>query len=333
MIKGRKISFSATQPSGNITLGNSMGALRRWPTFQGDYDCIYCVVDEHAITVRQNPADLRHHSLELFAQLIACGIDPERSILFIQSFVPAHVELAWVLNCFTMFGELNRMTQFKEKSLSHADNINAGLFTYPTLMAADILLYQADVVPVGEDQRQHVELCRDIAIRFNGVYGDVFTVPEAEIPKTAGRVMSLQEPEKKMSKSSDNENSYILVMDSPDVIMRKFKRAVTDSQAEVRYDPEQKPGVSNLMDIYAGATGLSMEEIRRQFEGKGYGEFKTAVGEATVELLRPVRENTLRLMADKGELERLMKTGAEKAAAVSSYTMNKVRKKVGFLPR
>ena len=254
------------------------------------------------------------------------SLSPFRSILFIQSFVPAHAELAWVLNCFTMFGELNRMTQFKEKSLSHADNINAGLFTYPTLMAADILLYQADVVPVGEDQRQHVELCRDIAIRFNGVYGDVFTVPEAEIPKTAGRVMSLQEPEKKMSKSSDNENSYILVMDSPDVIMRKFKRAVTDSQAEVRYDPEQKPGVSNLMDIYAGATGLSMEEIRRQFEGKGYGEFKTAVGEATVELLRPVRENTLRLMADKGELERLMKTGAEKAAAVSSYTMNKVAK-------
>ena len=333
MIKGRKISFSAIQPSGNITLGNYMGALRRWPTFQGEYDCIYCVVDEHAITVRQNPAELRHHSLELFAQLIACGIDPEKSILFIQSHVPAHAELAWILNCFTMFGELNRMTQFKEKSQSHADNINAGLFTYPTLMAADILLYQTDIVPVGEDQRQHVELCRDIAIRFNGVYGDVFTVPEAVIPKTAGRVMSLQEPEKKMSKSSDNENSYILVMDSPDIIMRKFKRAVTDSEAAVVYDPEHKPGVSNLMDIYAGATGLTMEQIQQQFEGKGYGEFKTAVGEAVVELLRPVRENTDRLMADKGELERLMKEGAAKAGHVSSFTLNKARKKLGFLPR
>ena len=333
MIKGRKISFSGIQPSGNITLGNYMGALRHWPTYQDDYDCVYCVVDEHAITVRQDPAKLRQHTTELFAQLIACGIDPEKSILFVQSHVSAHAELAWILNCYTMFGELSRMTQFKEKSASHADNINAGLFTYPSLMNADILLYQTDIVPVGEDQRQHVELCRNVAIRFNGVYGDVFTVPEAVIPKTAGRVMSLQEPEKKMSKSAENENSFVLVMDTPDAVMRKFKRAVTDSEAEVRYDPEHKPGVSNLFDIYSGATGLSREQIEQQFAGKGYGDFKVAVGEAVVELLRPVREETQRLMADKGELERLMRVGSEKAAAVAGYTLNKVRKKVGFLPR
>ena len=333
MIKGRKVSFSGIQPSGNITLGNYMGALRHWPTYQDDYDCIYCVVDEHAITVRQDPAQLRRHTTELFAQLIACGIDPEKSILFVQSHVSAHAELAWILNCYTMFGELSRMTQFKEKSASHADNINAGLFTYPSLMNADILLYQTDIVPVGEDQRQHVELCRNVAIRFNGVYGDVFTVPEAVIPKTAGRVMSLQEPEKKMSKSAENENSYVLVMDPPDVIMRKFKRAVTDSEAEVRYDPEHKPGVSNLIDIYSGATGLTKEAVEQQFAGKGYGDFKTAVGEAAVELLRPVREETTRLMSDKGELERLMKLGAEKASSVAGYTLNKVRKKVGFLPK
>ncbi len=333
MIKGRKISFSGIQPSGNITLGNYMGALRHWPTYQDDYDCVYCVVDEHAITVRQDPAKLRQHTTELFAQLIACGIDPEKSILFVQSHVSAHAELAWILNCYTMFGELSRMTQFKEKSASHADNINAGLFTYPSLMNADILLYQTDIVPVGEDQRQHVELCRNVAIRFNGVYGDVFTVPEAVIPKTAGRVMSLQEPEKKMSKSAENENSFVLVMDTPDAVMRKFKRAVTDSEAEVRYDPEHKPGVSNLIDIYSGATGLSRDQIEQQFAGKGYGDFKVAVGEAVVELLRPVREETQRLMADKGELERLMRVGSEKAAAVAGFTLNKVRKKVGFLPR
>lgn len=332
MNKDRKVSFSGIQPSGNITLGNYMGALRYWPTYQDDCDCVYCVVDEHAITVRQDPAALRHHALELFAQLIACGIDPQRSILFVQSQVPAHAELAWVLNCFTMFGELSRMTQFKEKSASHADNINAGLFTYPSLMAADILLYQTDIVPVGEDQKQHVELARDIAQRFNGVFGDVFTIPEAVIPKVGARVMSLSEPEKKMSKSSDNENSYILVMDTPDAIMRKFKRAVTDSDACVRKFPD-KPGVSNLIDIYCAATGATAEEVERQFEGKGYGDFKPAVGEAVVEFLRPVREETERLMADKGELERLYRLGAEKAAHVANRTLMKVHKKLGFLPR
>ena len=332
MNKDRKVSFSGIQPSGNITLGNYMGALRYWPTYQDDCDCVYCVVDEHAITVRQDPAALRHHALELFAQLIACGIDPQRSILFVQSQVPAHAELAWVLNCFTMFGELSRMTQFKEKSASHADNINAGLFTYPSLMAADILLYQTDIVPVGEDQKQHVELARDVAQRFNGVFGDVFTIPEAVIPKVGARVMSLSEPEKKMSKSSDNENSYILVMDTPDAIMRKFKRAVTDSDACVRKSPD-KPGVSNLIDIYCAATGATAEEVERQFEGKGYGDFKPAVGEAVVEFLRPVREETERLMADKGELERLYRLGAEKAAHVANRTLMKVHKKLGFLPR
>ncbi len=332
MNKTRKVSFSGIQPSGNITLGNYMGALRNWPSYQDEYDCVYCVVDEHAITVRQDPTALRHHAMELFAQLIATGIDPEKSILFIQSHVPAHAELGWALNCYTMFGELSRMIQFKEKSASHADNVNAGLFTYPTLMAADILLYQTDIVPVGEDQRQHVELTRDIAQRFNGIYGDVFTLPEAVIPKVGARVMSLTEPTKKMSKSAENENSYVLVMDSPDAIMRKFKRAVTDSDACVRKSPE-KPGVSNLIDIYCAATGESVEEVERRFEGKGYGNFKPAVGEAVVELLRPVREETERLMADKGELERLYRLGAQKASAVAERTLSKVHKKLGFLPR
>ena len=242
----KKVIFSAIQPSGKITLGNYLGALRNWVDLQSDYNALYCVADEHAITVRQNPADLRKQTLELYAQLIAIGLDPARSIIFIQSHVPQHAELAWVLNCYTMFGELSRMTQFKDKSATHADNVNAGLFTYPSLMAADILLYQADLVPVGEDQRQHVELTRNIAQRFNGVYGDVFTMPEAYIPKVGARVMSLAEPEKKMSKSSANENSYVLVMDKPEVIARKFKRAVTDSETSVRYDPVNKPGIVTL---------------------------------------------------------------------------------------
>ena len=332
MIQDRKVSFSGIQPSGNVTLGNYIGAMRHWPKFQDEYNCVYCVVDQHAITVRQDPAQLRKHTMELFAQLIACGIDPERSILFIQSHVPAHTELAWVLNCYTMFGELSRMTQFKDKSARHADNINAGLFTYPSLMAADILLYQTDIVPVGEDQRQHVELARDIAQRFNGVYGDVFTVPEASISKVGGRVMSLTEPEKKMSKSAENENSFVLLMDPPEVIMRKFKRAVTDSEGGIYRSPE-KPGVTNLIDIYAAATGLTPDQVEAEFSGKGYGDFKTAVGEAVVELLRPVREETLRLMSDKAQLEAYYRSGAEKAARVAEKTLRKVHKKLGYVPR
>lgn len=328
----KKIIFSGVQPSGKITLGNYLGALRHWAALQDRYQCLYCVVDEHAITIRQDPAGLRRQALELFAQLIACGIDPERSILFIQSHVPAHAELAWVLNCYTMFGELSRMTQFKEKSSRHADNVNAGLFTYPSLMAADILLYQADLVPVGEDQKQHVELTRNIAQRFNGVYGDVFTIPEPYIPKIGARIMSLTEPEKKMSKSSDNPNSYLLVMDPPEDIMRKFKRAVTDSEGGI-YRSEEKPGVSNLIEIYSAATGTAPEAVEAEFAGKGYGVFKAAVGEAVAELLRPVREQTLRLLADKGELEHLYRRGAERASEIAGRTLAKVHKKVGFLPR
>ena len=328
----KKIIFSATQPSGRITLGNYLGALRNWVALQDDYNAIYCVADEHAITVRQDPAALRRQSLELYAQFIASGLDPEKSIIFIQSHVPQHAELAWVLNCYTMFGELSRMTQFKDKSASHADNVNAGLFTYPSLMAADILLYQADLVPVGEDQRQHVEITRNIAQRFNGIYGDVFTMPEAYIPKVAARVMSLSEPEKKMSKSSPNENSFVLVMDKPEAIMRKFKRAITDSEGGIYRSPE-KPGVTNLIEIYSAVTGMTPEAVENEFNGKGYGVFKPAVGEAVVEALRPIREETERLLGDKGYLETLYRQGAEKAAALANRTLRKVHKKVGFAPR
>ena len=328
----KKTIFSATQPSGRITLGNYLGALRNWVALQDDYNAIYGVADEHAITVRQDPAALRRQSLELYAQFIACGLDPEKSIIFIQSHVPQHAELAWVLNCYTMFGELSRMTQFKDKSASHADNVNAGLFTYPSLMAADILLYQAELVPVGEDQRQHVEITRNIAQRFNGIYGDVFTMPEAYIPKVAARVMSLSEPEKKMSKSSPNENSFVLVMDKPEAIMRKFKRAITDSEGGIYRSPE-KPGVTNLIEIYSAVTGMTPEALEIEFNGKGYGVFKPAVGEAVVEALRPIREETERLLGDKGYLETLYRQGAEKAAALANRTLRKVHKKVGFAPR
>lgn len=332
MENDKKTIFSATQPSGKITLGNYLGALRNWVELQDDYHAIYCVADEHAITVRQDPAALRRQSLELYAQFIACGLDPNKSTIFIQSHVPQHAELAWVLNCYTMFGELSRMTQFKDKSATHADNINAGLFTYPSLMAADILLYQTALVPVGEDQRQHVEIARNIAQRFNGVHGDVFTMPEAYIPKVAARVMSLAEPDKKMSKSSPNDNSYVLVMDKPEDIMRKFKRAITDSEGGVYRSPE-KPGVSNLIEIYAAVTGKTPEAVEAEFSSLGYGAFKPAVGEAVVEALRPIREETEHLLADKAYLEGLYRQGAEKAAALANKTLRKVHKKVGFAPR
>ena len=333
METNKKVIFSGIQPSGALHLGNYLGALRNWVALQDEYNCVYCVVDEHAITVRQDPAALRRQTIELFAQLVACGIDPEKSILFIQSHVPAHAELAWVLNCYTMFGELSRMTQFKDKSAKHADNINAGLFTYPSLMAADIMLYQADLVPVGEDQKQHVELTRNIVQRFNGIYGDVFTMPDAYIPKVGARVMSLNQPDSKMSKSIPEGCVYL--MDSPDDIMRKFKRAITDSDTEncVRYDRANKPGVATLIDIYAAVTGKTYEQIEVEFEGKGYGAFKPAVGEAVVELLRPVREETVRLLGDKAYLEGLYRAGAEKAASVAQRTLRKVHKKVGFIPR
>lgn len=328
----KKRMLSGVQPSGNLTLGNYLGSIRNWVKLQSEYENFFFVANAHTITVRQTPADLRKNTLLLFAQFLAAGLDPEQSTIFIQTHVPAHMELAWVLNCYTMFGELSRMTQFKDKSQSHQDNINAGLFTYPCLMAADILIYQADYVPVGQDQKQHVEITRDIANRFNGIYGDVFTVPEPYIPPIGAKIMSLQDPAKKMSKSDENPNACIYVMDSPDDIMRKFKRAVTDSDARVCKSAE-KPGVSNLIDIYCTATGKSTQEVEAEFEGKGYGAFKPAVGEAVVELLRPFRERTLTLLEDKEQLEHYYRLGAEKAQVAAEKTLRKVYKKVGFQPR
>lgn len=328
----KKIVFSGIQPSGDISLGNYIGALRNWVAMQQDYHCLYCVVDMHAITVRQDPKKLREQSLGVLALLIACGLDPDENIMYIQSHVPQHAELSWILNCYTMFGELSRMTQFKDKAARHTDNVNAGLFDYPVLMAADILLYQADLVPIGDDQKQHLELARNVAVRFNGVYGNVFTVPEPYIPKVGGRIMSLAEPEKKMSKSDENPNAKILILDKPEDIMRKCKRAVTDSEAVVEYR-EGKAGVNNLMTIYSIATGKSFEEITAEFAGRGYGDFKIAVGEAVVEMLRPIREKTDELLKNKDYLMDICKRNAQRAAALGERTMTKVRKKVGFVAK
>lgn len=329
----KKRIFSGIQPSGELTLGSYMGAIKNWVALQEEYECVYCIVDMHAITVRQIPADLRRRALEQLAQYIACGLDPQKSIMFIQSHVPQHAELSWVLSCYTQFGELSRMTQFKQKSQQHADNITAGLFTYPVLMAADILLYQTDLVPVGEDQRQHVELCRDIAQRFNGVYSDTFVLPEAFIQRVdqGARIMSLGNPLNKMSKS--DPDGCVNLMDPPEVIQRKFKRAVTDSETSVRYDKETKPGVSNLLTIYCAATGKTLEEAEATFQNQGYGVFKPAVGDAVVELFRPIREEAQRLMADKAYLEDTYRQGAERASRIAGRTLSKVYKKVGFLPR
>lgn len=329
----KKTIFSGIQPSGELTLGSYIGAIKNWVELCETYNCYYCIVDMHAITARQNPAVLRRRTLEQLAQYIACGLDPEKNTVFIQSHVPAHAELAWVLNCYTMFGELGRMTQFKDKSAKNADNINAGLFTYPALMAADILLYQANLVPVGSDQKQHVELCRDVATRFNGIYGDVFTVPEPFIPKIGARIMSLTSPENKMSKSDKDTGGCIYIMQNPDDIMRCFKRAVTDSDTRVFYDVCGKPGISNLMQIYSVATGESFDKIEAEFEGKGYGELKPRVGEAVVEMLRPIREEATRLLADKAYLESVYRQGAEKAAFTANKTLRKVYKKVGFVAK
>ncbi len=335
MNEKKKTIFSGVQPSGKLTLGNYLGAIRNFPILQENYNCIYCVVNMHAITVRQEPAALRRSTLELLAQYIACGLDPERSILFIQSHVPAHAELAWVLNCFTMFGEASRMTQFKDKSAKHADNINLGLFTYPVLMAADILLYQTDLVPVGADQSQHIEICRDIATRFNNSFPNTFTMPKGYFPKAGegAKITSLADPYMKMSKSDPNPNGYILLLDKPEDIMRKFKRAVTDSDSHIVMEPENKPGVSNLIQIYALATGKSIGEVEHEFEGKGYGEFKPVVGEAVVELLRPIREKTEELLNNKDYLVKVYTEGAEKASRIARKTLDKVYRKVGFVQR
>ena len=334
-IVAKKRMLSGIKPSGDMTLGSYLGAVKNWAERADQYDCYYFMADLHAITVRQNPADLRRRTLEQLAQYIACGLDPEKNTLFIQSHVHQHAELGWTLDCYAMFGELSRMTQFKDKSAKNADNINGGLFTYPALMAADILLYQPDLVPVGEDQKQHVELCHAIARRFNSIYGDVFKIPEPFVPKMGARVMSLTNPTAKMSKSEDEDTGRILLMDPPEVIMKQFKRAITDSDTEncVRYDKENKPGVANLMTIYGAVTGKTYAEIETEFAGKGYGAFKPAVGEAVVETLRPIREEATRLMKDKGYLESVYKNGAEKAAYVAEKTLRKVYKKVGFVAK
>lgn len=331
----KPIVFSGAQPSGELTIGNYMGALRQWVNMQDDYHCIYCIVDQHAITVRQDAQKLRKATLDTLALYLACGIDPEKSTIFVQSHVPEHAQLGWALNCYTYFGELSRMTQFKDKSARYAENINAGLFDYPVLMAADILLYQTNLVPVGEDQKQHVELTHAIARRFNGIYGDVFKIPEPFVPKVGARIMSLTNPTAKMSKSENEDTGRVLLMDPPEVIMRQFKRAITDSDTEncVRYDKENKPGVSNLMTIYAAVTGKTFPEIEAEFAGQGYGKFKPAVGEAVVEALRPIREEAARLMKDKAYLEGVYRGGAEKASFVAEKTLRKVYKKVGFVAR
>ena len=328
----KPVIFSGIQPSGTLTLGNYIGALRNFSRLQDDYDCIYCIVDEHAITVRQNPADLRRRCLELAAIYIASGIDPKKSLIFCQSHVSGHAELGWILSCFTYMGELNRMTQFKAKSAAHADNINAGLFTYPVLMAADILLYQTNLVPVGVDQKQHLELCRDIAIRFNGVYGDVFTVPEGYIPKVGAKIMSLQEPTRKMSKS-DPEDTFIALTDDPDVIRRKLKRAVTDSDGEIRFDPENKPGVSNLLSIMSALGGASIESLTEELRGQGYGQLKSRVTDCVIASLEPLQSEFRRLMKDKAYLQGVIDEGAANANRLALRTLRKVQKKIGFAPR
>ena len=325
----RKKVLSAVQSSGMPTLGNYLGAFKNWKNMSDDYDCCYAVADLHAITVRQDPKLFRQHTIEMYALLLAIGLDPEKNIVFIQSQVPTHAQLAWILNCYTQFGEMSRMTQFKDKSKIHSDNVNVGLFTYPVLMAADILLYQADFVPVGVDQKQHLEIARDIASRFNGIYGNVFTLPEPFIGKAGAKIMSLQDPTKKMSKSDTNVKGFISMLDAPETIMKKMKSAVTDSEACVRY-AEGKDGVNNLMSIYSCCTGKTYEEIENEFAGKGYGDFKVQVGEAVIEELRPIREKFDRLMQDKAYLKECADKGAEIATRISQRTLDKVMKKVGF---
>ncbi len=332
MINDKKVLFSGMQATGNLTLGNYLGALKNWVTLSDEYECFYSVVDMHSITVRQDPTVLRKRARALLTLYIAAGLDPGKNCVYYQSHVSGHAELTWILNCFTYMGELNRMTQFKDKSAKHADNINAGLFTYPVLMAADILLYQADVVPVGVDQMQHLEITRDIAERFNNIYGDVFTIPEAYIGKVGAKIMSLQDPAKKMSKSDENPNASIYLMDDPDTVMRKCKRAVTDSEAQILYRDEQ-PGVKNLIDIYSACTGKTPKEAEAEFGGRGYGDFKTAVGEAVVSVLKPLQDEAARLEKDKAYIDGIIKNNAEKAQYFANKTLRKVQKKIGFPER
>ena len=332
MIGDKKVLFSGMQATGSLTLGNYLGALKNWVSLSDEYECFYSVVDMHSITIRQDPAELRKRARALLTLYIAAGLDPEKNCLYYQSHVSGHAELAWILNCFTYMGELNRMTQFKDKSAKHADNINAGLYTYPVLMAADILLYQADVVPVGKDQLQHLELTRDVAQRFNNIFGDVFTIPEPYVGKVGAKIMSLQDPAKKISKSDENPNASIYLMDDPDTIIRKCKRAVTDSEATIAYRDEQ-PGIKNLIDIYSACTGSTPEEVVREFDGKGYGDFKMAVGEAVVSVLKPLQSRVAELEKDKAYIDGIIKNNAEKAQYFANKTLRKVQKKVGFPER
>lgn len=331
----KKRVFSGVQPTGKVTLGNYLGAIRNWTPLQESFDCLFCVVDLHSLTVRQVPAELRKNTLDLTALYIACGIDPSQSILFIQSHVHEHAELAWILDTVAYVGELNRMTQFKDKARRHADNINMGLMNYPVLMASDILLYQAEYVPVGKDQVQHVELARDIAVRFNSRYSDTFVVPQCMLSKTGSSIKSLQEPTAKMSKSDPDDNAVISLTDDPDAVRRKLRRAVTDSDTDahcVRHDAA-KPGISNLLNIYSLCSGVNVSDAEKQFEGKGYGVFKEAVADAVVSVLQPIQAEQKRLIADKGYLERVLKEGAERASAIAQRTLSKVYRKVGLVPK
>ena len=328
---GRKRIYSAIQPSGQLTLGNYLGALRNFPKLQDEYDCVYCIANMHSLTVRQDPELLRERIYNLLALYLACGLDPKKNVLYLQSHVHEHAELSWILNCYTYIGELSRMTQFKDKSAKHADNINAGLFTYPVLMAADILLYRSDFVPIGRDQKQHLEIARDVADRFNKLYGKTFVVPEPLISKQGAKIMSLQEPDKKMSKSDTNAGNFILITESPESIMKKFKKAVTDSEAEVRYDEENKPGVSNLMNIYGAVKELTTEQVEETFRGARYGEFKMAVGQAVAETLAPVREKYEALVKDRTYLDKVLAEGRGKASEIAAATLRDVYEKVGFV--
>ena len=332
MLNGKKVLFSGMQATGTLTLGNYLGALKNWIELADEYECFYSVVDLHSITIRQEPSELRKKARNLMALYIAAGLDPEKNCIYYQSHVSGHAELAWILNCFTYVGELNRMTQFKDKAKKHADNINAGLYTYPVLMAADILLYQSDVVPVGIDQMQHLEITRDIAGRFNAIYGDVFTIPEPYIGKAGAKIMSLQDPSKKMSKSDDNPNASIFLLDDADTVMRKFKRAVTDSEAQIAYNDDQ-PGVKNLLDIYCASTNTSVDDALKEFEGQGYGTLKEAVGESVVAILKPLKQRFDEILKDKEYLDGIIKNNAERAQAASIKTLRKVQKKVGFPER
>ena len=329
MEENKKVLYSGMQATGTLTLGNYLGALKNWVKMHEELTCFYGVMDLHSLTVRQEPAQFRKNARALYALYVAAGLDPEKNCIYYQSHVAAHAQLGWVLDCFTYMGELNRMTQFKDKASKHADNINAGLYTYPVLMAADILLYQANVVPVGVDQKQHLEITRDIEERFNNLYGEVFTIPEAYISENGAKIMSLADPTKKMSKSDENKNATILLLDDRDTIIRKFKRAVTDSGSEVRF-AEDKPGISNLMSIYGCVTGKTMEEIEREFDGKGYGEFKLAVGEAVADELTPLQKRYDELMKDKSYIDQCIKTNDERAAYVAGKTLRKVHKKIGL---